>query len=64
MFISSIFTGSDAEAYLDESLPALAVRDGRRRLLAAEHLHGLDGLFLARHAVGNNWQKTLNFGRF
>ena len=45
-----ISTVSDVKTHPDHALPALAVGDGRGRLLAAEDLHGLDRLLL-RHAV-------------
>ena len=54
----------DVAAYLDESMAALAVGNGRGRLLAAEHLHGLDGLFLARHAEVKNRSECFNLSQF
>ena len=41
-------------------MAALAVGNGRGRLLAAEHLYGLDGLLLARHAEVRNRSECFN----
>ena len=57
-------TVPEVVAYLDEALPALAVGDGRGRLLAAEHLHGLDRLLLARHAEVRNRSECFNLSQF
>ena len=45
-------------------MAALAVGNGRGRLLAAEHLHGLDRLLLARHAEVRNRTECFNLSQF
>ena len=45
-------------------MAALAVGNGRGRLLAAEHLYGLDRLLLARHAEVRNRTECFNLSQF